>query len=150
MGSDTKLTIEDLSVEYHQKFEVINLKMEEAFMAHYDVTRQGLVLRDTEPFAFNVYKAMAEKEITAEQNNSSDDVQSSDCISVPSENGLATSWGCIILQISRSSRKIRMICITQKQVQPRIIKRFQLMMGLLKKPAILLPTLIWPNNRLVL
>jgi hypothetical protein len=29
---------------------------------------------------------MAEEEITAEQNNSSDDVQNSDCISVPSGN----------------------------------------------------------------
>jgi hypothetical protein len=27
-GSDTKLTIEDLSVEYRQKFKAINLKME--------------------------------------------------------------------------------------------------------------------------
>jgi hypothetical protein len=43
-GSNTKLTIEDLPVEYRQKFEAINLKMEEAFMAHYDVTSQGLVL----------------------------------------------------------------------------------------------------------
>jgi hypothetical protein len=33
---------------------------------------------------------MAEEEITAEQNNSSDDVQSSDCISVPSGNGSAS------------------------------------------------------------
>jgi hypothetical protein len=31
-GSDTKLTIEDLPVEYRRKFEAINLKMEEAFM----------------------------------------------------------------------------------------------------------------------
>jgi hypothetical protein len=37
-GSDTELTIEDLLVEYRQKLEAINLKMEEAFMAHYDVT----------------------------------------------------------------------------------------------------------------
>jgi hypothetical protein len=37
-GSDNKLTIEDLSVEYRWKFKAINLKMEEAFMAHYDVT----------------------------------------------------------------------------------------------------------------
>jgi hypothetical protein len=41
---DTKLTIEDLPVEYHWKFEAINLKMEEAFIARYDVTSQGLVL----------------------------------------------------------------------------------------------------------
>jgi hypothetical protein len=33
-GSDPALTIEDLPVEYHRKFEAINLKMEEAFMAH--------------------------------------------------------------------------------------------------------------------
>jgi hypothetical protein len=37
-SSDTELTIEDLLVEYRQKLEAINLKMEEAFMAHYDVT----------------------------------------------------------------------------------------------------------------
>jgi hypothetical protein len=43
-GSDTELTIKDLSVEYRQKFKAINLKMEEAFMARYDVTSQGLVL----------------------------------------------------------------------------------------------------------
>jgi hypothetical protein len=43
-GSDTELTIEDLSVEYRRKLEAINLKMEEAFMTHYDVTNQGLVL----------------------------------------------------------------------------------------------------------
>jgi hypothetical protein len=43
-GSDTELTIEDLPVEYRQKFEAINLKMEEAFMARYDVTSHGLVL----------------------------------------------------------------------------------------------------------
>jgi hypothetical protein len=43
-GSDTELTIEDLPVEYRQKFKAISLKMEEAFMARYDVTSQGLVL----------------------------------------------------------------------------------------------------------
>jgi hypothetical protein len=43
-GFDTKLTVEVLPVEYRQKFEAINLKMEEAFMACYDVTSQGLVL----------------------------------------------------------------------------------------------------------
>jgi hypothetical protein len=52
-----------------------------------------LVLRDTEPFAFDIYKSMAEEEIIAEQNNSSDDVQSSDCISVLSGNGLASILG---------------------------------------------------------
>jgi hypothetical protein len=88
-GSDTELTIEDLSVEYRRKLEAINLKMEEAFMTHYDVTNQGLVLWDTEPFAFDVYKVMAEEEIIDQQNNSSDDVQSSDCISVLSRNGSA-------------------------------------------------------------
>jgi hypothetical protein len=36
---------------------------------------------------------VVEKEITAEQNNSSDDVQSSDCISVPSGNGSASILG---------------------------------------------------------
>jgi hypothetical protein len=46
-GSDTKLTIMDLLVEHRRKFEAINLKMEETFMALYDVTGQGLVLRDT-------------------------------------------------------------------------------------------------------
>jgi hypothetical protein len=35
-------------------------------MAHYDVTRQGLVLRDTELYSFDIYKAMSEVEITAE------------------------------------------------------------------------------------
>jgi hypothetical protein len=43
-GSDTELTIEDLLVEYRRKFKVISLKMEEAFMARYDVTSHGLVL----------------------------------------------------------------------------------------------------------
>jgi hypothetical protein len=42
--SDTKLTIVDLLVEHRRKFEAINLKMEEAFMALYDVTSQRLVL----------------------------------------------------------------------------------------------------------
>jgi hypothetical protein len=36
---------------------------------------------------------MAEEEITAEQNNSSDDVQCSDCISVPSESGSTSILG---------------------------------------------------------
>jgi hypothetical protein len=43
-GSDTELTIEDLPVEYHQELEVQRRKMEEAFMARYDLTSQGLVL----------------------------------------------------------------------------------------------------------
>jgi hypothetical protein len=43
-GSNTELTIEDLPVEYRRKFKAINLKMEEAFLARYDVTSQGLVL----------------------------------------------------------------------------------------------------------
>jgi hypothetical protein len=38
-GSDTELTIEDLPVEYRQKLESIHLKIEEAFMSRYDVTR---------------------------------------------------------------------------------------------------------------
>jgi hypothetical protein len=42
-GSDTKLTIEDLLVEYRRKLKAINLKMKEAFLARYDVTNQGLV-----------------------------------------------------------------------------------------------------------
>jgi hypothetical protein len=92
-GSDTELTIEDPPVEYRRKFKAINLKTEEAFMACYNVTSQGLVLRDTEPFAFDIYKAVAEEEITAEQNNSSYDIQSSDCISVPSRNGSASILG---------------------------------------------------------
>jgi hypothetical protein len=92
-GSYTELTIEDPPVEYHRKFEAINLKIEKAFMARYDVTSQGMVLRDTESFAFDIYKVMVEEEITAEQNNSSNDVQSSDCISVPSENGSASILG---------------------------------------------------------
>jgi hypothetical protein len=148
-GSDTELTIENRPAEYHRKLEAINMKMEEAFMACYNVTSQGLVLRDTKSFVFDIYKAMSEVEITVEQNYSSDDVQSSDCISVPSGNGSASILGRILLQIPRSSRKTRMICITQKQVQPRIIKRIRLVMGLLKKPAILLPTLIWLINKLV-
>jgi hypothetical protein len=92
-GSDTELTIEDLPIEYRRKFEDINLKMEEAFMARYDVTSQGLVLRDTEAFAFDIYKAMSKVEMIAKQNNSSDDVQSSDCISVPSRNGSTSILG---------------------------------------------------------
>jgi hypothetical protein len=39
-GSGTEMTIEDLLVEYRRKFKAINLKMEEAIMAHYDVTSQ--------------------------------------------------------------------------------------------------------------
>jgi hypothetical protein len=38
-------------------------------------------------FAFNIYKMMSEVQITVEQNNSSGEVQNSDCISVPSGNG---------------------------------------------------------------
>jgi hypothetical protein len=63
-----------LLVEYHQKLEAICLKNEEAFMARYNVMSQGLVLRDTEPFEFDIYKAMDEEEIIVEQNDSSDDV----------------------------------------------------------------------------
>jgi hypothetical protein len=37
-GSDTELTIEGMPVGYRQKLEAIRLKMEEAFMARYDVT----------------------------------------------------------------------------------------------------------------
>jgi hypothetical protein len=92
-SSDTELTIEDLLVEYHKKLESIHLKIEEAFMTHYDVTSQGLVLRDIELFAFDIYKAMTEEEITAEQNNSPDDVQSSNCVFVPSQNGSASILG---------------------------------------------------------
>jgi hypothetical protein len=92
-SSDTKLTNEDLPVEYCQKLKAIHLKMEEDFMAHYDVTSQGLALRDIESFAFDVYKSMAEEGITAEQNNSSNEVQSSDCISIPSGNGSTSSLG---------------------------------------------------------
>jgi hypothetical protein len=44
-------------------------------------------------FAFDISKAMAEEEITAEQNDSSDDIQSSDCISVLSRNGSADISG---------------------------------------------------------
>jgi hypothetical protein len=44
-------------------------------------------------FAFDIYKAMVEVEITSEQNNSLNDVQSSDCISVPSGNGSASILG---------------------------------------------------------
>jgi hypothetical protein len=69
------------------------LKMEEAFMASYDVTNQGLVLRDTKLFAFDIYKVMTEEKITAEQNDSSDDVQSSDCIYVLSRNGSTNILG---------------------------------------------------------
>jgi hypothetical protein len=36
---------------------------------------------------------MAEEEIIAEQNNSSDDIQSNDCISIPSRNGSASILG---------------------------------------------------------
>jgi hypothetical protein len=46
-GSDTKLTIEDMPVEYCQKLKAICLKKEEVFMVRYDVTSQGLVLQDT-------------------------------------------------------------------------------------------------------
>jgi hypothetical protein len=92
-GSDTERTIEALSVEYRRKLETIHLKLEEAFMARYDVTRQGLVLWDTKLFAFDVSKAMSEVEITIKQNNNSDHVQSSDCISVLSGNGSASILG---------------------------------------------------------
>jgi hypothetical protein len=44
-------------------------------------------------FAFDTYKAMAKEEITSEENNSSNDVQSSDCISVLSGNRLASILG---------------------------------------------------------
>jgi hypothetical protein len=37
-----------------------------------------------------------------------------------------------------------------KQVQLMIIKRIRLVMGLIKKPTILLLALIWMNNKLVL
>jgi hypothetical protein len=47
INKGSELTIEDMPVGYYQKLEAIRLKMEEAFMAHYDVTSQGLVLRDT-------------------------------------------------------------------------------------------------------
>jgi hypothetical protein len=67
--------------------------MGEAVMARYDVTSHGLVLRDTESFDFDIYKAMSKVEIAAEQNNSSDDIQSSDYISVPSENRSAGILG---------------------------------------------------------
>jgi hypothetical protein len=70
------LTIEDFPVENRRKLKALNLKMEEVFMACYDVTSQGLVLWDTESFTFDIYKAMSEVGITAEQNNSSNDVQS--------------------------------------------------------------------------
>jgi hypothetical protein len=92
-GSGTELTIEDLPVEYRRKFEAISLKTEEAFMSRYDVTSQRLVLRDTESFAFDIYKAMSKVEITTEQDNSSDDIQNSDCISVPSGNRSASILG---------------------------------------------------------
>jgi hypothetical protein len=62
-------------------------------MARYDVTSQGLVPQDTEPFAFDIYKAMVEEEITTQQNNSLDDVQSSDCISIPLGNGSGSILG---------------------------------------------------------
>jgi hypothetical protein len=82
-----------MPIEYYRKFEAISLKMKEAFMARYDVTSQGLVLRDTELFSFDIYKAMAGEEIIAKQNNSSDDIQNSDCISVPSGNRLPSILG---------------------------------------------------------
>jgi hypothetical protein len=44
-------------------------------------------------FALNIYKAMPMVEITAEQNNSLDDVQCSDCISILSRNGSAGILG---------------------------------------------------------
>jgi hypothetical protein len=92
-GSDTELTIENLLVEYCWELEATHMKMEEAFMAHYDVTRHGLILQNIEPFVFDISKAIAELEITAEQNNSSNNVQSSDCISVPSGNRSASILG---------------------------------------------------------
>jgi hypothetical protein len=63
-GSDTELTIENLTVEHRWRLEAIHMKMEEDFMACYNVISQGLVLRDTKSFAFDIYKAMAEEEIT--------------------------------------------------------------------------------------
>jgi hypothetical protein len=92
-GSYTKLTLKDLLVEYCQELEAQQQKLEEAFMAQYDVTRQGLVLWDTWPFIFKISKVMAKVEITVEQNNSLDDVRSSDCISVLPGNWLASILG---------------------------------------------------------
>jgi hypothetical protein len=63
-GSNTELTIEDLLVEYRKELKIQRWKMEEAFMAHYDLTSQGLVLRDTESFVFKISKVMTELEIT--------------------------------------------------------------------------------------
>jgi hypothetical protein len=63
-GSDTKLTIEDLPVEYRQELEVQQWKMEEVFMAHYDLTSQELVLRDIELFVFEISKVIPEVENT--------------------------------------------------------------------------------------
>jgi hypothetical protein len=54
-----------MSVEYRWKFKAINLQMEKNFMGRYDVISQGLVQRDTELFAFDIYKAMVVEEITA-------------------------------------------------------------------------------------
>jgi hypothetical protein len=62
-------------------------------MARYNITSQGLVLQDTESFAFDIYKAMSKVGITVEQNNSLDDVQSRDYISVPSGNRSASNLG---------------------------------------------------------
>jgi hypothetical protein len=62
-------------------------------MAHYDVTSQGLVLRDKKLFVFDISKVIPDVKITANQISSLDDVQSSDCISVLPENKLASILG---------------------------------------------------------
>jgi hypothetical protein len=82
-GSNMELTIEDLPVEYEW----------EAFMAHYDVTNKGLVLWDTKPFFFDISKVIHNVKITTEQTNSSNDVQSSDCISALPRKGSASILG---------------------------------------------------------
>jgi hypothetical protein len=93
---------------------------------------------------------VVEKEITVEQNNSSDDVQSSDCISVPSGNGSASILGSYPTASFKVKSQDSDDMHSSKKVHLRIIKRIRLMMELLKKPVVLLPALIWPNNKLVI
>jgi hypothetical protein len=130
-GSDTELTIKDLPVEYRQKLEAICMKMEEAFMAPYDVTSQDWFyeIHSRLPLAYT--KRWLRRKLKPNKTIVWMTFKVVIAYLSCQEMDRLASWGRILLQIPRSSQKTRMICITQKQVQPRIIKRNQLVMGLL-------------------
>jgi hypothetical protein len=150
-GFDTELTIEDLPVEYRRELKAIHLKLEEAFMVHYDVTSQGLVLRDTVSFVFDISKVIPDVEITAEQTNSLDDVRSGDYISVLPGNRSASIWGLYPTANSKvKSQHSDDMHNLKTSVADDHREDSVSNVGLRKRSAILLPTLIWPNNKLVL